>query len=191
MNDDQKPSKNPPVARFRATSPGCLGWMGMNRILTITAIAALSATGVACLSSDQLRRREFDAQYRQALQLCGHPDAAFQAGYNAGYAGDPMRGEWSANCVPSAQPQALAAYQNGFLQGGNNAPIRVVHTITPIQGRATASTSVAQCTFDSDCGGGGFHCRDHACMGNGWIGERCVFNDDCSSDHCFGGTCRE
>jgi hypothetical protein len=138
---------------------------------------------VGCVSSDQLRRREYDNNYQQAIQLCGHPDAAFQAGYNAGHSGGPMHAEWTAMCTPDAHDPAFAAYQNGFLQGANTAPIRVVHTVTPI--------GTNQCTFDSDCGGDGWHCRDHSCMGYGSTGDRCVFNDDCTSDHCFGGTCRD
>jgi hypothetical protein len=167
--------------------------MGMNRILPISMLAL--ATSTACISSDQLRRREYDAQYQQAEQLCGHPDAAYQAGYNAGYGGDRMHGEWTSMCVPDVRAQAFASYQNGFLQGANNAPIRVVHTVTPIRTRGftttTSSASSSECTFDSDCGGGGWHCRDHTCMGYGGTGDRCVFNEDCSSDDCLGGTCRE
>jgi hypothetical protein len=162
----------------------------MKRILLLTSITA-------CLSSEQVQRRDYDARYQQAVHLCGNAEAAFQAGYNAGYAGDKMRGEWTEFCVPAVQAQTVAGYQDGFLKGANNAPIRVVHTVTPMRGRSTmmplgASTSVAsQCTFDSDCGGSGFHCRDHECLGYGGLGERCVFNEDCSNDHCFGGTCRE
>ncbi len=158
----------------------------MNRIVSL----ALAAGLASCVSSDQLRRQEYDAQYRKAEQLCGRPDAAFQDGYNAGYAGGQMRSEWAAMCQPTVQAQASAAYQNGFLQGANNAPLRVVHTITPMRS-SISTTTTSQCTFDSDCGGDGFHCRDHACMGYGAIGERCVFNEDCADDHCFGGTCHE
>jgi hypothetical protein len=167
--------------------------MGMNRFFTISMISYFALTGAACVSSDQLRRREYDAQYQQAVQLCGHADAAYQAGYNAGLAGERMRGEWTSMCVPDARGPAFTAYQSGFLQGANNAPIRVVHTVTPIRTRAFTTTAApaSECTFDSDCGGGGWHCRDHACMGYGGTGDRCVFNEDCSSDDCLGGTCRE
>ena len=151
----------------------------MNRIVSLLFL-------VGCLGSGQLRRRQYDADYQQAIALCGHPDAAFQTGYNAGYGGSSMHGEWTAMCAPDAQGAAFAAYQNGFLQGANNAPIHIVHAVVP--GRTT--TAVSQCTFDSDCGDG-FHCRDHACMGYGGIGDRCVFNSDCLDDHCFGGSCRE
>jgi hypothetical protein len=162
----------------------------MKRFVSISIL--LATASAACVSSDQLRRREYDLNYQQALRLCGHPDAAFQAGYNAGYGGNQMHAEWSAMCMPAAQGEANAAYQNGFLQGANNAPIRVVHTVTPVRTRTFTTTSAAsECTFDSDCGGDGWHCRDHTCMGYGGIGDRCVFNDDCSNDHCFGGTCRE
>jgi hypothetical protein len=147
---------------------------------------------VGCLGSEQLQRRDYDARYQQAVRLCGNPQAAFQTGYNAGYAGERMRSEWAELCVPDAQATTLAGYQNGFLQGANNAPIRVVHTITPVRAQSTSTMVVAsQCTFDSDCGGDGYHCRDHACMGFGSVGDRCVFNDDCAGDHCFAGACRE
>ena len=142
---------------------------------------------VGCLGADQLRRRDYDVNYQLATSLCGHPDTAFQDGYNAGFSSARMHTEWSEMCVPASRAEAASAYQQGFMKGANNAPIRVVHTVTPI-GRAA---TVSQCTFDSDCGGGGFHCRDHACMGYGYTGERCTFNEDCTSDHCFGGTCRE
>ena len=155
----------------------------MNRIFLLSILLA------GCVSSDQLRRREYDNNYQQAIQLCGHPDAAFQAGYNAGVGGGQMHAEWTSMCTPGAHDPAFAAYQNGFLQGANNAPIRVVHTVTPIRTRTAASAG--ECTFDSDCGGDGWHCRDHACMGFGGTGDRCVFNEDCANDHCFGGTCRE
>src|SRR2546429_8389442 len=97
--------------------------MGMNCLFSISILAI---TSVACLSSDQLRRREYDAQYQQALQLCGHPDGAFQAGYNVGYGGDRMHGEWTAMCGPGARGQTFGAYPNGFLPGANNAPLRGV-----------------------------------------------------------------
>ena len=155
----------------------------MKRILLLASLAG-------CLSSAELQRRHYDAEYQTANQLCGHPDAAFQVGYNAGYAGRQLDAEWAGMCVPQAQAEANTSYRNGFLQGANNAPIRVVHTVNPIRVHGVSS-SVQECTFDSDCGGDGFHCRDHACMGYGAIGERCVFNDDCTSDHCFGGQCRE
>jgi hypothetical protein len=155
----------------------------------------LLASMSACLGGGQLQRRDYDARYQQAVRMCGNPQAAFQSGYNAGYAGERMRSDWTEMCVASVQAETAAGYQQGFLQGANNAPIRVVHTITPVRSTATSITTTtaaaAQCTFDSDCGGEGFHCRDHACMGYGAIGERCVFNDDCAGDHCFGGTCRE
>lgn len=164
----------------------------MNRIVLPTVIALAAA---ACVSSDQLRRDEYNHRYKQALQLCGQPDAAFQAGYNAGYAGGRMQGEWTSLCVPEARDATFAAYQNGFLQGANNAPLRVVHTVSPIRVRSTTSpttaTPTSECTFDSDCGGSGWHCRSNTCMGFGDIGDRCVFNDDCLNEHCFGGTCRE
>ncbi len=160
----------------------------MNRLLSIS---LLMTAGVACVSSDQLRRQEYDARYQQAVQMCGHPDAAFQAGYNAGYGGNGMHAEWTQMCTQPARDQAFAAYQSGFLQGANNAPIHVVHTVTPRRGSTVTTTAPAECTFDSDCGGDGWHCRDHTCMGFGSTGDRCVFNDECLSDHCFGGTCRE
>ncbi len=158
----------------------------MNRLLIFTALVAWCA----CIPTEHLRRMQYDADYQQALQLCGRADAAFQSGYNAGYGGGRMSGDWTAMCVPAVQQQTFAAYQSGFLQGANNAPIHVVHTVAP--GRPMiAPAPVAQCTFDSDCGGDGYHCRDHTCMGYGGIGDRCVFNEDCANDHCFGGTCRE
>jgi hypothetical protein len=158
----------------------------MNRILFTTALAACAC---ACVSSDQLRRRQYDADYQTAVRSCGHPEAAFQVGYNAGYDGERMHGDWTAMCVPEAQAAAVVAYQQGFEKGANNAPIRVVHAVQPIRA-VTTTSSASQCTFDNDCGDG-FHCRDHACMGYGLTGDRCVFNEDCTSDHCFGGTCRE
>jgi len=157
-------------------------------------IALLLIPLAACLSTAELQRQHYNAEYQTASQLCGHPQAAFQTGYNAGYAGNKMDSEWTGMCVPEAQAEASTQYQNGFLAGAQNAPVRVVHTVNPIRVHSTSSTSFAgasECTFDSDCGGGGMHCRDHTCMGNGWTGDRCVFNDDCASDHCFGGTCRE
>jgi len=157
------------------------------RTYFVTSLLALCA----CVSSDQLRRQQYDADYQQAVQHCGHPGTAFQSGYNAGYAGKPMRSDWSAMCLPDVRDATVAAYQSGFVKGAANAPIRVVHTVTPTRSlRGTATTTAAECTFDSDCGDG-YHCRSHECMGNGFTGDRCVFNDDCSSDHCFGGTCRE
>lgn len=141
----------------------------------------------ACVSSDQRRRNEYDARYAQAVQLCGHPELSFQTGYNAGYGGQPMDAEWSNLCIEAARSEAVAAYQKGFLQGAQNAPVRVVHTVRSARPTAAA----AECTFDSDCGRGDWHCRDHACMGYGDVGDRCVFNEDCANDHCFGGTCRE
>jgi hypothetical protein len=159
-------------------------------------ILLLLTSVTACLSSDQLQRRDYDARYQRAVRLCGNADAAFQDGYNAGYAGDPMRGEWAELCVPAARAVTVAGYQRGFLQGATNAPVRVVHTLPASRGvampvGAISARAASQCTFDSDCGGGGLHCRDHACMGNGVIGEGCAFNDDCLGDHCFGGACRE
>jgi hypothetical protein len=171
-----------------------VGLEDMNRIFWPSVIALAA---VACVSSDQLRRREYDDRYQQALKLCGQPDVAFQAGYNAGYGGSRMQADWTSMCVPEAREAAFAAYQNGFLQGANNAPLRVVHTVSPIRvygtttSRPSTSTSTSECTFDSDCGGDGWHCRSNTCMGYGSIGDRCVFNDDCTTDHCFGGTCRE
>ena len=151
---------------------------------------AAGAVIAACASSDQMRRRQYEADYQRALARCGHPEVAFQAGYNSGYGGERMRGEWAELCVPSARQATVAAYQDGFLRGAGNAPVRVQHSVqyTPT---ARASSSRSQCTFDSDCGGGGLHCRNHVCMGNAEIGERCTFNDDCLNDHCFAGTCRE
>jgi hypothetical protein len=157
----------------------------------LLALGALSLAGGGCLSSDALQRRTYEAHYQQAVQLCGHPDAAFQDGYNAGYAGDRMRSDWTAMCVAPARAEAFTAYQTGFLQGANNAPIKIVHAIAPIRGRLTTGPAVSQCTFSSDCGGEGYTCRDNTCMGYGSGGERCVFNADCLSDHCFAGACRE
>jgi hypothetical protein len=160
----------------------------MNRISLFSALAALCA----CVSSDQLRRQQYDADYQRAVQQCGHPDMAFQTGYNQGYAGERMRNDWTAMCVPEVRAQTAAAYQDGFLKGAQAAPIQVVHTVRPVGTPArTRTTTVAECTFDSDCGGDGYHCRERTCMGYGLIGDRCVFNDDCTTDHCFGGTCRE
>ena len=159
-------------------------------LLLSSALAALTA----CVSSDQIRRHEYDADYQRALKQCGYPEAAFQAGYNSGYAGERMDTDWTAMCVPDVRSQTAVAYQNGFLKGAEAAPIRVVHTVRPVgrpAGSTTSTTTAAQCTFDSDCGGSGWHCRSHECMGYGYIGDRCVFNDDCTTDHCFGGTCRE
>jgi hypothetical protein len=162
----------------------------MNRITYLTSILTAAAC-VACVSSDQLRRNQYDADYRRALQDCGHPEAAYQAGYNAGYAGERMRNDWTTMCVPEVRAQTVAAYQDGFDKGASNAPIRVVHTVhTPTPFARTATSPEPQCTFDSDCGDG-FHCRDHECMGEGYAGDRCVFNEDCTTDHCFGGTCGE
>ena len=163
----------------------------MTRIVLLSILAA-----GACVSSDQLRRQQYDNQYQQAVQRCGHPDVAFQAGYNEGYAGNRMDGTWTSMCTPDVRNDATAAYQSGFLQGANNAPIRVVHTVNPIRVQSTTRTTqtsaaVSQCTFDSDCGGDGWHCREHTCRGFGEIGDQCSWNDECSSDHCFGGTCRE
>src|SRR5687768_9418430 len=110
----------------------------MNRIVLPTVIALAA---VACVSSEQLRRREYDHRYQQAVQLCGHPDAAFQAGYNAGYGGGRMQGDWTSMCVPEVRDAAFAAYSNGFLQGANNAPVRVMHTVAPIRVRGTTTTT--------------------------------------------------
>jgi len=153
----------------------------------------LSAAVVACVSSDAQRRQVYDAHYQQALSSCGRPELAFQSGYNSGYAHQRMDGEWTEMCVPEARGATFAAYQQGFLQGANNAPIQVVHTVRGVPARAPARTATTEnaCTFDSDCGDGGYHCRDHECLGHGWTGDRCVFNEDCANDHCFGGTCRE
>jgi hypothetical protein len=160
----------------------------MKRIMLFASVLA------ACVSSDQIRRNQYDADYQRALRQCGQPDAAFQSGYNEGYAGNRMRADWTVMCTPEVRAQTAASYQDGFLRGANDAPIRVVHTVKPIRvtgpRSTTTTTSVAECTFDSDCGDG-YHCRDKTCMGQGYTGERCVFNDDCLSDHCFGGTCRE
>jgi hypothetical protein len=159
-------------------------------------IAAVLIPLAACLSTADLQRAHYDHEYQLATQLCGRPQAAFQSGYNQGYAGDKMDSEWTGMCVPPAQAEASNQYQTGFLAGAQNAPVRVVHTVNPIHvhSHSTAaftSGAASECTFDSDCGGGGMHCRDHTCMGYGGQGDRCVFNEDCSSDHCFGGTCRE
>ena len=162
----------------------------MNRTVLLTSVlAALTA----CVSSEQIRRQQYDADYQQALKQCGQPEAAFQAGYNAGYAGEKMRADWTAMCVPDVRAQTAAAYQDGFLRGAEAAPIRVVHTVRPV-GRpagSTHTTSASECTFDSDCGGEGWHCRQNTCMGYGLAGDRCVFNSDCTTDRCLGGTCRE
>jgi hypothetical protein len=156
----------------------------MTRLLMIV---SLLATSSACIRSDQLRRRQYDADYQTALHLCGQPQAAFQSGYNAGYVGKRMYSDWGAMCVPEVRGTTVAAYQDGFTKGAANAPIRVIVPVVPVR----SATPAAECTFDSDCGGDGYHCRDHTCMGYGLTGDRCVFNDDCSSDHCFGGTCHE
>jgi hypothetical protein len=161
----------------------------MKRLITF---AAIMAGAFACVRGDELRRQSYDANYQQALRMCGHPEAAFQSGYNAGHGGDKMHSEWANMCVPAAQAEAHAEYQRGFVEGARNAPVTIVHRVQPMPGahRPAAATVSAQCTFDSDCGGGGYHCRNRECMGNGLAGDRCVFNDDCASDHCFGGTCR-
>src|SRR5437016_4666757 len=133
-------------------------------------IALLLIPLAACLSSGELQRQHYNAEYQIATQLCGQPQAAFQSGYNHGYAGDKMDSEWTGMCVPQAQAEASSQYQNGFLAGAQNAPVRVVHTVNPIRVHSThsfANASSNECTFDSDCGGGGMHCRDHACMGYG------------------------
>jgi hypothetical protein len=185
-----------PTERFFATSTIRSRLEGMKRISMVT-FPLLAMVSASCMSSAEIRRREYDAQYQQALRLCGRPDAAFQTGYNAGYGGQRMNGEWVGLCVPASQGEASAAYQRGFLEGANNAPVRVVHSIQAPrypQGQRSggvATTQQSECTFDSDCGGEGYSCRDHSCMGYGLTGDRCVFNSDCSNDHCFGGTCRE
>ncbi|HEY4181624.1 MAG TPA: hypothetical protein VGM90_32495 [Kofleriaceae bacterium] len=140
-----------------------------------------------CVSSNEAARRTYDADYQLALANCGHDQTALETGYNAGRAGQKMNSAWANLCVPDVRQQSTAAYQNGFLNGARSAPIRVVHTNVFSKHREPL---VATCTFDSDCGDG-FHCRDKECMGFGETGERCVFNDDCANDHCFGGTCRE
>jgi hypothetical protein len=154
-------------------------------------LLAFLVGAVGCVRGDELRRQAYDAQYQQALRLCGHPEAAFQAGYNAGFSNEKMHSEWAAMCVASAQSEAHASYQRGFLEGARNAPVTVVHRVQPLPGaHRPAVTTAAQCTFDSDCGGGGYVCRHRECMGNGYVGDRCVFNSDCLNDRCFGGTCR-
>src|SRR5262245_12150012 len=99
---------------------------------------------------------------QKARSLCGYPDAAFQSGYNDGYAGQQLDGEWTSLCAPAYREQTFAAYQNGFLRGANNAPVHVVHTVNGVRGGGgggTARAAVSECTFDSDCGGDGWHCR--------------------------------
>ncbi|CAN5909656.1 hypothetical protein BH11MYX2_BH11MYX2_27680 [soil metagenome] len=148
----------------------------------------------ACVSSDQMARRQYDADYQVALANCGNQQSAFQTGYNAGYNGERMGSTWANLCTPESRPTTTGAYQDGFVKGANNAPIRVVHTVrptAPVRTHAPTTTVASSCTFDSDCGGDGFHCRDHECLGYGYTGERCVFNEDCANEHCFGGTCRE
>jgi len=146
----------------------------------------------ACVSADQRRRRQYDADYQLAVAHCGRPDAAYQSGYNAGYAGERMRADWTAMCTPEVRAQTASSYQTGFVQGASNAPVRVQHTVRDLRrpGTTYRPAPVAQCTFDSDCGDG-YSCRNRECMGQGWTGDRCVFNSDCLSDRCFGGTCRE
>jgi hypothetical protein len=155
----------------------------MNRaLLGITVLAALTA----CFHSDRARRREYDAEYDLAVRRCGHPDTAFQDGYNAGYAGQKMYGDWSAMCTPETQQASVEAYRDGFFKGADTAPVQVIHTV-----RGLPAPAVAQCTFDRDCGAAGYHCRDRACLGYGGPGDRCVFSEDCTSGHCFGSTCHE
>ncbi|HEY4181620.1 MAG TPA: hypothetical protein VGM90_32475 [Kofleriaceae bacterium] len=166
----------------------------MKRFSFISLVPAALLLVTACVSSDQMARRQYDADYQVALANCGNDQTSFQTGYNAGFNNQQMSSSWTSLCVPDARVHTTAAYQDGFVKGANNAPIRVVHTVrapAPSRSYAPTTTVASSCTFDSDCGGEGFHCRDHECMGNGWTGDKCVWNDDCANDHCFGGTCRE
>ncbi len=148
----------------------------------------------SCVGADQQRRDTYDENYQIALRLCGNPDAAFQSGYNEGYGRRTMQNDWASMCVAEAQAPARDAYRQGFLTGAQNAPAVMVHQVQGLPRRGNAPSrdaAGAACTFDSDCGGQGWHCRNRECRGFGGIGEQCTFNDECMSNHCFGGSCRE
>jgi hypothetical protein len=154
------------------------------------------ATALSCVSSEQIRRDEYDANYQTAVKNCGNPQLTFQAGYNEGVSRRPMKSDWATMCRPDLQQITQTAYQDGFMAGAQNAPAVMVHQIQGLPRNGGPSLVAPdnrgnQCSFDSDCGGSGWHCRDHTCRGFGAIGETCQWNDECSSDHCFGGSCRE
>lgn len=154
-------------------------------------IAFVASVLSGCLGSERMARWQYEADYRVAVQQCGQTEAAYQGGYNDGMAGKKMYGDWTSLCTPDVRAQTASAYRDGFLEGAQRAPVRIQVATPTVVRRTVVAAPVAQCTFDSDCGGGGLHCRQSVCMGNGYIGDQCTWNDDCLSDHCFGGTCRE
>jgi hypothetical protein len=133
------------------------------------------------------------AEAEHLTRLCTDPNAAYQAGYNAGYRREMMSADWTHRyCAPSYSGPAAERFIAGFQAGMSQAPQppapQPVIVVAPRAG-GTVSANVDSCRFSSDCGEG-HSCRHVAeigqsvCMGDGLRGDYCWFNSDCVSDAC-------
>ncbi len=159
----------------------------------IVRFTMLAAVWTLSSCASHFRREAYDANYQAALRFCGNPALTFQAAYNSGFNRQPMNSDWAQMCTIDVQATTQVAYRDGYTEGARNAPTVVEHRVVgvPANRRLAPASRVSECTFDSDCGGSGWHCRENICRGFGSFGEACKWNDECLSASCFGGTCRE
>ena len=140
-------------------------------------------------AAEVARQAEADYLYR----LCTDANAAYQAGYNAGYRREMMSADWTHRyCAPThssaAAERFIAGYQAGMSQAPQPPAPQPVIVVAP-SAVGTATASVDSCRFSSDCGDGE-SCRHVAqlgqsvCMGHGVRGDYCWFDSDCLSDTC-------
>jgi hypothetical protein len=157
------------------------------------ALVVVPALFAACIPMNA-RIEQANAEHVQ--RMCGDADYAYESGYNSGLERRRLDTTWvDTTCVPEARPQVRTAYQTGYEQGMQHAPI-VVNGLRGGGGRAGgyAVSATSSCTFSSDCGDGQSCRRDSAtgadvCMGGGYTGDACWFSSDCVSNECTHNRC--
>jgi hypothetical protein len=139
-----------------------------------------------------MNARVEQANAEHVQRMCGDANYAYESGYNSGLERRRLDTTWvDTTCVPEARQQVRTAYQTGYEQGMQHAPI-VVNGLGG--GGGTGYTAASSCTFSSDCGDGQSCRRDSAsganvCMGGGYAGDACWFSSDCVSNECTHNRC--